>query len=174
MPVSKRSWRVTPRPGGRPRPRHGAAFVRARQAVRGGYPNFDPIVEGLKSGRHRLLGGLLIPCCGCLAVWVAKGIRLIPVVRPDLPVLDGQAGQQPAAGHRERLAQQLPPIREVLRGHSAPELPAGYASVVHDARPQPPEVGLQYDGPAVAHHPRQELLGEAEVKDRLEQSGGGP
>ena len=39
-------------------------------------------------------------------------------------------------------------------------------AILHDAHLQPPEVGLQHDGPAVAHHPRRELLGQAEVEDR--------
>ena len=59
-------------------------------------------------------------------------------------------------------------------GHSAPKVPAGHPADLHDARLQLPEVGLQHDGPAVAHEPRRELLGEAEVEDRREQASGGP
>ena len=61
----------------------------------------------------------MIPSPGCLSVGVAEGIRLIPVVRANLPVLDGPAGQQPTAGQGQRLARQLPPIGKVLRGHGA-------------------------------------------------------
>ena len=58
----------------------------------------EPVVEALEPGRQRLLRGLVIPRCGRLSVGVAEGIRLIPVVRPDFPVPDGLASQQPLAG----------------------------------------------------------------------------
>ena len=48
-----------------------------------------------EASRNWILPRLAHP--GSLAVKVAEGIRLIPVVRLDGPVLDGRAGQQLAA-----------------------------------------------------------------------------
>ena len=38
-----------------------AQLVRAHQAVRGGDPHFEPIVEVLKPGRQQVLRGLVVP-----------------------------------------------------------------------------------------------------------------
>ena len=70
-----------------------AQLVGARQAVRGGDPHVQPIVEVVKPRRQRLLGGLVVPRPGSLAVWVAEGIHFIPVVRLDRPVLDRLGSQ---------------------------------------------------------------------------------
>ena len=61
-------------------------------------------------------------------------------------------------------------MREVLGGHCAPQLSAGDRALLHNARLQPPEVGLRHDRPAVPHEPSRELLSEAEVDDRREQA----
>ena len=45
-----------------------AQLVRARQAIRGGDPHAEPMVEVLKPRRQRLLGGLVIPRPGRLTV----------------------------------------------------------------------------------------------------------
>ena len=151
-----------------------AQVVRARQAVRAGYPHVEPIVEVVKPGQQRLLGGLVITRPGGLAVWIAEGIPLIPGVRPDLPVLDCLTGQYRAVGPGQGLARHLPPKGKVLRGRGAPELPAAGPVVLHDARFQPPEVGFKHGALVVAHQPRRELLGEAKMDDRRERAARGP
>ena len=114
-----------------------------------------------------------MPRPGRLSVGIAEGICLIPVVRLDFAVVDGPAGQQPSAGQRWRLARKMPPIGKVLGGDGSSEPSASDTAISHDARLQPPEVGLPHDRPAVAHQPRRELRGEAEVEHCREQPAGG-
>ena len=111
-----------------------AQLVRARQPVWGGHPYVEPVVEALKPERQRFLRGLVIPRPRRLPVGVAEGIRFIPVIRLDFPVLDGPVGQQPAAGQGQRLAGQLPPVGEVLLGDGPLEFAAGDPAILHDAR----------------------------------------